>query len=511
MISSPSTPGSDWASGGLFLVGLLALMATTQVVSSTFHWPPAHSRKVIHLATGFIVALAPMVFSTPPPLLLLSLVFIVLNFIGARYRLIRSMHGVSEGSGGEAVSYGTVYYPMAFFILVAWLWDGGKSILVIAMLILAVADAGAALVGERAKNPIGYRIGSDAKSLQGSLAMFGLSAAVVFITLPWLDSLDGLRVRWFTAAWMAVAVGLYATALEAVSYRGSDNLTVPLGAAFILHFLLSHPTAVNLLLLTGMALSLVIGVISIRARFLDLGGAVGLFLLGTIIFGLGGFTWSVPILAFFFLSSYLSKLGRERKSGFSEFFQKSSTRDFHQVMANGGAAGVVVLLAYFFPNDFWFVLYLGTLAAATADTWSTEIGLLSKPAWGGPWSIVTFRKVAPGTSGGVSLLGTTGGLLGAATVAGIGWLAQPRLPWVVAVVVTVTGFAGSLLDSVLGATIQAQRQCRACGKLTERIIHCNEEPTTFVSGWRWVNNDVVNGACAFFGVLVAWLGVQVVK
>ena len=183
---------------------------------------------------------------------------------------------------------------------------------------------------------------------------------------------------------------------------------------------------------------------------------------------------------------------------FEQVFEKSSTRDWGQVLANGGVAGLIAILSWLFPLHEFYPLYLGALAAATADTWGTEIGVLTK---GETISILSFKSVEPGTSGGISEYGTVGGAIGAAVVAlsGYPWYTELRTT----LVVVAAGVAGSLIDSLLGAALQVQHKCGVCGKITEREMHCGQT-SELHRGVRWIGNDVVNGVCALVGALVAW-------
>jgi len=227
--------------------------------------------------------------------------------------------------------------------------------------------------------------------------------------------------------------------------------------------------------------------------------------LAVVVFGIGGWKFGIPILTFFILSSLLSKLGKEQKKKLQRTFQKSGTRDAGQVIANGGIAGVLVLLWNYQRHDVLFYLYLGALAAVTADTWGTEIGFFAKKL---PRLILNFKPVPQGTSGGITLLGTSAGFLGAIIIGISGWLVNPDFKgWNYLVVISLAGLLASFADSFFGATIQAQFQCPECRKITEKTSHCNSVRTEHVSGWGWVNNDIVNIICAFFGVLFVALGV----
>jgi uncharacterized membrane protein len=113
---------------------------------------------------------------------------------------------------------------------------------------------------------------------------------------------------------------------------------------------------------------------------------------------------------------------------------------------------------------------------------------------------VNFTKVPPGTSGGISLWGSLGGLLGAMVV----FLSAHfflSFPFTQYFYFSLAGIVGSLFDSFLGATIQAQWRCEVCGKTTERKVHCGQV-AQHIEGLRWVNNDVVNVGCAFVGAVV---------
>ncbi|MGA9408285.1 MAG: DUF92 domain-containing protein [Bacteroidota bacterium] len=249
----------------------------------------------------------------------------------------------------------------------------------------------------------------------------------------------------------------------------------------------------------GTLLAVAVAFASRHFRFLSRSGSVATFFLATVIFGAGGWQWSIPIVAFFISSSLLSKLGKGRKAQFELMFEKTDTRDAGQVAANGGVAGIVVLCSYFFPEYHqWYGVYLASLAAVTADTWGTEIGLLAKSS---PRSIITFQKVETGTSGAVSPIGIVGGACGAFFIAlsGSFWMTATALISA-SIMIIFAGMAGSLVDSVLGATVQAKYRCAVCGKMTERTLHC-ESPTTRIGGVHWIDNDMVNWVCAIGGAI----------
>jgi uncharacterized protein (TIGR00297 family) len=231
-----------------------------------------------------------------------------------------------------------------------------------------------------------------------------------------------------------------------------------------------------------------------RIHFLDLGGAALAFLMGSIIFGLGGWAYTFPILGFFILSSFLSRIGRTKKKQIEANYQKTGIRDFHQALANGGVATAIVLIAFFTQIESFYYAYVTSLAVATADTWGTELGVFSRSK---PLLISNFKPVEPGTSGGISLVGTFSALAGSIIIVLISSLFHDYNSYQFAAI-TIIGFSGSLVDSILGATVQGQFKCENCSISTESKFHCKSK-TRLIHGYHWIDNDLVN----IFSILIS--------
>jgi uncharacterized membrane protein len=161
------------------------------------------------------------------------------------------------------------------------------------------------------------------------------------------------------------------------------------------------------------------------------------------------------------------------------------------VLANGGVAGGLMVLWMITEWPHLYPYYCAALATATADTWATEVGTLSGQR---PRLISSFRPAPPGTSGGVTLAGLLSALAGGMAIGLSGWvfLRAETGAWQILWLVGLSGLLGSLADSLLGATLQVQYRCPACGGITERRLHCEGRRTAPVSGLGWMNNDVVN-------------------
>jgi uncharacterized protein (TIGR00297 family) len=264
-------------------------------------------------------------------------------------------------------------------------------------------------------------------------------------------------------------------------------------------------------LLIGFLLALLISALAYAVRALDFSGAVAATALGALVFGLGGLDWALVLIAFFVSSSLLSRLAKQRKSSLQAVFSKGGRRDAAQVLANGGIAGGIVLLHALFPQaGVLWAAFAGALAAVNADTWATELGVLSRTP---PRLITSGKPVERGTSGGISLIGTLAAAGGALFVGVIAALLTPLEQSLAFVFIAgISGLLGSLVDSLLGATLQAIYHCPACSKFTERHpFHTCGTKTSLARGLVWMNNDVVNALCSLAGALVAaglflWMG-----
>lgn len=256
-------------------------------------------------------------------------------------------------------------------------------------------------------------------------------------------------------------------------------------------------------LIIGFILAIIIAVLAYRAHSLDQSGAVAATVVGTIVFGLGGWQWAVLLLIFFITSSALSRLFKKRKQDLDEKFSKGHERDAGQVFGNGGLATVFVLVHFLIPeSSVGWIGFAAALAAVNADTWATELGVLNPT----PPRMITDprRRVEKGTSGGVSLFGTFASLLGSAIIAFPAALFAAD--WSLFLLITFSGLAGSLFDSLLGATVQAMYYCPTDKKETEKHpLHTCGTETVHIRGWKWLDNDWVNFACGAFGTLIAFL------
>jgi uncharacterized protein (TIGR00297 family) len=252
-------------------------------------------------------------------------------------------------------------------------------------------------------------------------------------------------------------------------------------------------------LVIGFLLAILISVLSYRVGALSKSGALAAILTGGLIFGLGGIPWAALLLTFFISSSLLSRLFKRKKASLGDKFAKGSQRDYGQVFANGGLGALFVMAFYFLPSGSWFwIAYIGCMAAVNADTWATELGVLSsKP----PRLITNGKSVDRGTSGGVTLVGyfaIFGGAFLVGLIAAI--FTQGIAAYLIFLFAICAGLVGSSFDSLLGAKWQAIYYCPQCQKETEsHPLHRCGSPTHKIRGWNWLNNDLVNFLCSLAG------------
>jgi uncharacterized protein (TIGR00297 family) len=232
-------------------------------------------------------------------------------------------------------------------------------------------------------------------------------------------------------------------------------------------------------------------------RTLTLDGALAAAVVGCIVFARGGLPSAGALLAFFSTSSVLSRVRPDRKQHAPLAQAKGAQRDAWQVLANGGVATLCIMLGRQRGGGG----FLGALSAAGADTWATELGMLARRD---PRLITTLRQVAPGTSGGITPEGLAASLGGGLSV-GLAWSSLGG-GWRGVPLAIFTGMCGSLVDSLLGATIQALYRCPLCEAPTEEPIHprCGQR-AELVRGQAWATNDMVNALSTLAGAAIGVL------
>jgi len=251
-------------------------------------------------------------------------------------------------------------------------------------------------------------------------------------------------------------------------------------------------------LLSPMPVFIAIGVSAAAAllafllRSLSPTGAIAATAIGSAILWATGWLGAAVLGTYFVAASVASRLSVQARGDAEE--AKSETRNHRQVLANGGFAALGALAEPAVPGLGLWLLTVG-LAAACGDTWATALGSLSPRT---PRDLLTRHPVVRGTSGGVTGLGISAGILGAGLIGLVGTSVTGRGSLML--VAAGIGTTAMLLDSALGSRLQVRYHCARCDQATERSPHgCGTMPTP-VRGIRWLDNDGVNAAVTALAV-----------
>jgi uncharacterized protein (TIGR00297 family) len=200
-----------------------------------------------------------------------------------------------------------------------------------------------------------------------------------------------------------------------------------------------------------LVLSLFIAPLSLRFAGMDKKGSLAAFFVGFFVYVPLGFSGFIVLFSLHVIGAAVTRTGYSRKQS-SGIAQKK--RSFANVCANGLLPALAAVLSAVFTDysSLFYFGYVSTVAAATADTVSSELGELSREK---PKLITTFEEVDVGTDGAVSGLGTIAGFAGAAAIAIIAIFVDSRgMPIVLFAIATAAGFVGTTIDSLLGATLE---------------------------------------------------------
>ncbi len=388
-------------------------------------------RKGIHLLTGFLVLFLSFVVHKQVLLFLIAggTVFAFATFNYQRFALLHKTSGASLG---------TLFYPLGVLTAHALLYNMPIHYFQISLLILTVSDTVANLTGQIKPGNQHFRAFREEKSLYGVLG-FGLSALLIFW---WLLPPSQLNF----SAYVVLAILLSIT-FEVVSYKGSDNFSIPVGSA--LFFLIMERHEGSLVFLIAVILFSAGGAwLLFRMSLLTRHAAVVVYFMGVYFFGVLGLSWTLPLLAFFLSSVVLTRF----HDRFRGKVRPASRRNAWQVLANGLWAILASAAYLVFREPVLIYLYISIVAAVTADTWASEIGPVIHRRC---FSLAHGRMLTSGVSGGISLAGTLASMAGSFGVSLMALhLFFGTIEWPLLLVLTLAGFMACFVDTLLGAFVE---------------------------------------------------------
>lgn len=431
----------------LFAVSLISLVTLlVKVMITKGNLKQEFGRKILHFFAISSCALVIYYTEHHTELAVLFVLFTIILCVVAHQNILLP---------SDRKSYGIALFPLSFAILL--LTSLPKDALVFGVMTLGISDAVAGWIGQvYGKNQSKFLY--ESKSWIGFWAFYGATCGIAYVML-------GLQ-------WYILLLALVPALSELFSYRGSDNLTIPLVSALWYAQLIESPpnTKAYGLLLIMLLLCLVV----YRKKWLTEQGTAAALLVGTVILFTVGASYLLPMAIFFVAGSLASKLHPKNKD--------ASGRTAIQVFSNGGIAAICALLYSFSNNESYLLAFLISVSISLADTISSDLGTYFRQS---TYDIRTLKRTTVGLSGGISFAGTLAGA-GAAILFAVfctWWLklSIADLSWI-----AIGGILGMFVDSLLGSWLQGKY------RFQEEVVDSYAAGATLVRGRGWFDNNMAN-------------------
>ena len=292
-------------SGVIIIVLVIGITLLIAEKLAKVGWVPlVLARKMLHVVAISAVAISPVLFSN-----FWLLGGIVGAFVVILFWAVATDRLAIDGSR-KRKSWGIVLFPLAFLVLLVAFGKSKPWLVIYPMLILALADAAAAVTGELVAKQF-FTLTGDRKSLVGSLAFFTVSVFVLYFLPGWLANWNSLftwpalLLEGELVFLMVVLVAAFCTLAELLGSGGADNLSVPLLAAWVME-VAAAPKGIILLGQAYAAVALFV-VLARWLKWLDGGGALLAGWLGLVVWVTGQWVLALPMLFFFVSGSLLGK------------------------------------------------------------------------------------------------------------------------------------------------------------------------------------------------------------
>lgn len=446
------------------------------------------SRKIIHILSGNWVFLTP-IFTDLRGLLFVPFCFIFINLLSMKYDLFPAMERKEK-------NYGTVFYAISMFVLsLAGFVFRWRILPYVGLLTMAYGDGLAAIFGQKWGKKSLFAFAP--KKTEAGSAVVGASAFVItFVAILVFRRSGEIPVQSFGSIILISAiVALFSIFIEAAGKDGCDNLTLPIGSGLLATFCVYYGSLgfYTYLLIAGLILYF-----AYKARAITQDGIIAALLTAMTLYSFGGSWLGASLLAFFVSGSAVSRLNNAEKKEAEKSQEIGGTRNWKQVLCNSLPACILMWIFLWNPEQKLLLLAFAVFSSAAADTFASEIGMLSK---GKVFNILNGKPVRRGLSGGVSWAGLGAGLLGSFLMS---LFALPQFGWKGFLFVAGIGFVSSLIDSIIGAAFQ-KKYADARGILQDRQNYANEKPA---QGLVYITNNTVNmlslAFTSIFGYLISF-------
>ena len=360
-------------------------------------------------------------------LLILFLIGGSFSFLTFKYKKFYLLHKTSNAS------LGTLFYPLGVISAFMVLYNLPLYYFRIVIMVLTISDTAAYFAGQIFRYNGNFVILSDKKSIHGVIAYSAITLIILLAGMP-----AEINIAFLILA-LIVAVNL-----EVISWRGSDNLTIPLGLSLL--FIVNDLYSFNPLLISAIILAMASGCFLLyRWRVLDRAGSLTAYLLGVYFISILGIKWIVPVLLFFISSVLFTKL----HARLLNMNRSSISRNAWQVMANILWAVLASILFLITSSEIFIYFFIALLAAVTADTWASEIGpVINRKSF----SIADMKMHPAGVTGGISAGGTIAAIAGSAIISFFSfYLFFGEFRPGTIIILSVSGFIACFSDTFLGA------------------------------------------------------------
>ncbi len=442
---------------------------------------PEMTRKVEHIATSASWVVAYLLAGPTFHLIIIN----ALAFVALTVLTFGNLMKSAERTDADK-SYGLFYFGLSTFLTILIAFFLGETFIVysgVAYYCLALAD-GLAPITARLFGKANIKI-YEPKSLVGFLTVYIVSVIVAFV-------FNGIFALDLSVLFM-FSLGSVCAHAELYGRKGIDNLLVNfLSFAYLV---LNHYGLVPVEFQVACIIVMFFTPFAAGTKSLSFyGGLMAIIYLALSSF-FGHTALVVMIFGLFFVEAIISKVTTKIFNQRSGAVKEKHSRGLYQILANAFAPMVCTALYYFTNSQVFLFGAIVSLAEEFSDSVASDVGRLSgKP----PRDILTLKHIDAGISGGVSVLGLVSALLASFMAVAIGY-AFGVMDAINYLILSALAFGGTIIDSLLGSSIQVLYKCPVCNIFTENRTHCDSDAVK-VKGVTAIDNSTVN---LLSGVIIA--------
>lgn len=421
------------------------------------------SRKIIHTGLFLVWVLIDIFLKGTIHQVIIPIIFTIVNYISYKFKIFKSIERDENNQPG------TIYFAIAITIimLIALIYPKTYYCSGLATFCLCFGDGFAALIGYNIKS----RFIKDNKSLYGFISCCVFSTIAIYC----FNYFYGLGFNLI----MCIIIGVASAIFELVG-KGLDNFSI-VSISFVLSYIFLNYNIPNLA--ESILLSEILFIIIFLVKGLDYYGSLLAMIMSISYMYFGGIFGITMLLCEYFFIFFVAIF----KKIFIKTEKKEKPRTFKQVLINGGLGTLFIILYGLFNENKLLVISIISLSGCFIDSVSSDVGTLSKNE---PYDIVKRKRIKKGLSGGISLLGSISSIICSFVIA-FATYKYLKLNIIYLVCITILIYFQTIIDSILGSTLQAKYQCNKCKKIVEKKEHCMKK-TKLVSGYNWINNNMVN-------------------